>query len=131
MKSRSIILNVILWVEIIVSARVLMFTLPVLITKYTKGQYYNVTVSDWAILIVTIIAAFYFVTGIAAVLKYKGWKLFHYLGFFLTALLTVGLVKKALSMELAVSWGFFLPLLISASLAMVAISYERQAKPLI
>jgi len=130
MKSRSIVLNIVLWAEIIVAARALMFTLPVLITKYSKGQIYNILLSDWVMFAVTIIAFFYFLTGIASVLQYKGWKVFHYVGLVLTVLLTVALVSKATTLGAAVSFGFFLPLLISAVLAFAVTSYRPQAASL-
>jgi len=68
MKQRSIFLNILLWCELIISARVLMFTLPVLIAKYAKGHFSIVSLSDWTMFTLTIIAFFYFLTGLASII---------------------------------------------------------------
>jgi len=126
MKQRSIFLTILLWCELIISARLLMFTLPVLISNFAKGRFYLVSLADWTIFTLTLIAFFYFLTGLASLSGFRGWKLFHYLGVVLTAVLSFSLINKILSVYSIVSYGYYIPVVVSVFLA-CAVTFHKNA----
>jgi len=119
MKDKSIGLVILLWVELIVSARILMFTVPVLISRYFKSGATVNTPADWCVFTISLIAMFYFLVGLASLLGHKQWKLFHYGGVILTAILTAGLVSKIVLIEFTVNPFYLVPFIVSLFLAVV------------
>ena len=128
MKQRSITLHILLWCEMIVAARVLVFTLPVMIKKYSQGSAGFAGVEGWTILALTLIGLYYLATGLASVLKLRGWKLFHYLGTVLTATLIFSLAVKIAEENSSVSLFFFIPVVLSLGLSLAVLLIKDQEK---
>jgi len=113
MKKQSIGLTVLLWCEIIVSARVLLFTIPVLINKHkmANGVF---SVNDWFIIVVSMAALLYFIVGVASLGGHRFWKFFHYLATALIAILTIGIFKLVASSGASQqSFVFYVPFVVS------------------
>lgn len=116
MKSKNIFLTIVFWCEIIISARLLMFTIPVLINKYINAQFYVDQISDWNIWVLTLLGFFYFMTGLASALQFRHWKLFHYVGLVLAVILTGALLMKVVALSGVIGWVYFVPLCVAAGL---------------
>jgi len=106
-----------------------MFTIPVLITKSIKQNFYIDSMADWTIITVTIIAIYYFMTGLAALIGHKAYRFFHYLGVALTLALTAGLTAKILSVQLSVDKLYFLPVTLSFILAITVWLTREKKQP--
>jgi hypothetical protein len=117
MKSKPILLTIIFWCEIIVSARVLVFTIPVLFSSYSQGSLSLVSLEGLSVVMLTLIALYYFMTGLASVMGFRGWRLFHYLGTMLTLALVFSLIKRAVEFGVPMNAGYYIPVVISAALS--------------
>jgi len=64
--------------EVIVSARVLMFTLPVIMTQSRGLGLSPVRVDDLFLITMTFSALLYIIVGLSGLLGHKLWELLHY-----------------------------------------------------
>ena len=91
MKNLSLKMKILFGIEAIVSARILLFTIPVIISEKASAEPFPYSIEDRLILTLTYISALYLVIGISSFAGHKLWKLFHYLaagvGLFLTSYL--------------------------------------------
>lgn len=125
MKNRSVGLSLVLWCEVIISARVLLFTVPVLIGRGMSKTFSTDNSVDWFIISVTIIAVLYFCVGITAILRFSVWKLFHYVVAAIVCMLTVGIINVANALDGNLQGIYFLPLVFSAIMT-VAIALPQK-----
>jgi len=94
MQSRSIIIKILYWLEVIISARILLFTLPVLLNNLTKGHFSFSNPEDFFITTLTVLGVYYFCVGIVAILEKPAVRLLHILGLILIAGLTAVLLRN-------------------------------------
>ena len=130
MNKRSILLTIIFWAEAIIAARVLVFTMPVLVSNYARGEFNLINAHDLSVMTVTLIALYYFMTALASVLGFKGWKWFHYLGTALTIVLIFSLVKRIIEAGGSASAMIYVPIVLSCALSIfVALQKTQVQKP--
>ena len=113
MQKRPLGLTVFLWCEMIIAVRILLFTIPVLINKNLNKSFSMADISDWFLVGISFVAAFYAVTGLVSLLGFKLWKVFHYVACVLTLFLTASLMKYTASTGPSLSMGYFVPMVIS------------------
>jgi hypothetical protein len=128
MKSRSILLKIVFFAEMIIAARILVFTLPVIINAYGRGASSLAGIEGLTVITMTLIASFYFMTGLASLLGMRGWKLFHYLGSALTLVLTYSLAQKAVEFNAGMSAVFYIPVAVSLALSLFVGLDKRSAR---
>ncbi len=121
MEKKSVGLRILCWGEIVVSLRVLLFSLPVMINKNSAGSFSLDNLDDRFIGLLTLTAVLYFFVGVLAITGNKLWKAVHYLAVVLVLLFTLATVKvsgQALALE---STGYYsLPLLFSVIITVLA-----------
>ena len=113
MGKKSVGLTILCWSEIIISLRVLLFSIPVIINKNSAGSFSLSNLEDQFIGILSLTAVLYFVVGIMSIAGNKLWKAAHLLAVVLVLSFTLASVKisgQALGPENAY---FSLPLLFS------------------
>ncbi len=93
MNTLSLRLKILFGVEIIAGARVLLFTIPVIISKKTSGVAFPYSVDDWFVLVLSYASALYCIVGIAAICGHKLGKIFHYLAAIVVLFLNAFLLK--------------------------------------
>ena len=121
MKDRLLVLRILWWCEIVVALRVLLFTVPVIITKQIQDSFSPIFIDDWFVLALTLIAIFYAAVGAVSLLGHKLWRQFHYLVTVLVLLLTAGLFNRMLILNIPVRIFYFLPLIISIGITALLI----------
>ena len=113
MGEKSVGLKILCWSEIIISLRVLLFSIPVMINKHSAGSFSLSNLEDQFIGILSLTAVLYFVVGIMSLSGNKLWKAAHLLAVVLVLFATLASVKvsgQAMGSENAY---FSLPLLFS------------------
>ena len=120
MERKSVGLNILWWVEAVISLRVLLFTAPVLANKWMGKSLTVSAVDDQLILVLTITAVYYLVIGAVSIIGFAYWKVLHFLGVVFIFILTVGSFNAA-GQELA-SLGLFYysPIIFSALVTLCA-----------
>jgi len=87
---KSVGLTILWWGEAIISIRVLLFTVPVILSKYLEESFALSDLDDRFIAVMTGTALLYVIVGIVSILGFRHWKTTHYLAVILTFALTVG-----------------------------------------
>ena len=113
MDSKSLSLKIFWLAEVIFSARVLFFSLPVMISQVSLKDKPIISSDDRFIFFVTIAALIYFFIGLASLLGHKLWRLFHYLGVAVVVALTVGFLKELDGTKADIQPVYFLPALMA------------------
>lgn len=93
MKNASLTLKILYGLEAIISARVLLFTIPVIIARKTSDLTFPYSVGDWMVLVFTYCSILYLAASIAAFLGHKKTKLLHYIVALVVLLLNAFLLK--------------------------------------
>ena len=119
-ENKSVGLKILSWGETIVSARVLLFCVPVFINKILEKSLYPERVDDWFIIILTTVALLYFILGIASIMGYKLWRTFHYLTLVLVVLLTFGLLRQVAIHAVQLHWVYLSPVIFSVVVTVFA-----------
>lgn len=99
MQSRSIVIKIFYWVEVILSARILLFTLPVLLNGTTAGTFSFEKPDDWLIITLTVLGIYYLVLGVMAILGRQGIRAGHVIGLILIVGLSAVLWKEVAQTE--------------------------------
>ena len=113
MGEKSVGLKILCWSEIIISLRVLLFSIPVMINKHSAGSFSLSNLEDQFIGILSLTAVLYFVVGIMSLSGNKLWKAAHLLAVVLVLFATLASARvsgRALGLDNAY---FSLPLLFS------------------
>lgn len=79
MEKKSVGLIILLWSEIILSLRILLFTVPVMINRYSAGHLSVSNLEDQFIGLMSLTAGLYFFIGILSLAGNKLWKSAHLL----------------------------------------------------
>lgn len=113
MEKKSVGLKILCWSEIIISLRVLLFSIPVMINKHSAGSLSLSNVEDQFIGVLSLTAVLYFFVGVISIAGNKLWQAAHLLAVVLVLFFTLASVKisgHALGSQNAY---FALPLLFS------------------
>lgn len=128
MEKKSVGLTILFWSEIIISLRVLLFSLPVMINKYSAGTLSLSNIGDQFIIILSLTAVLYFVAGILAVTGNVFWKAAHILAVVLVLGGTLASAKISGQALGAENKYFVLPLLFSVMLTVLTSIMGRAKK---
>ena len=90
MPRKSVGLTIMLWVEMIIALRVMLFTIPVFINKFLEKTPVLASMDDRFILILTLTAIYYFLTGLMSLMGLRFWKILHLAAVLFTLLLMAG-----------------------------------------
>ena len=93
MDKKSVGLKILFWSEVIVSLRILLFSLPVMINKNSAGTFSVDNLDDRFIALLSLTAILYFFVGVLSIVGNKFWKSAHYLAVVLVLLFTLATVK--------------------------------------
>jgi len=118
--NKSVGLKILWWGEIIVSARILLFCIPVLINKLLEKSLHTQSVDDWFIVILTTVALVYFILGIASIMGHKLWRAFHYVTLILVIFLIIGLLRQVAVHSVAFHWAYLSPVIFSVVVTVFA-----------
>jgi hypothetical protein len=113
MEKKSVGLTILCWSEIIISLRVLLFSIPVMINKHSAGSLSASNIEDQFIGILTLTAILYFLVGLMSIMGNKFWKVAHLLAVVLVLSFTLASVKVSGQQIASQNAYFALPLLFS------------------
>jgi len=119
-QNKSVGLKILSWGEIVVSARILLFCVPVFINKILEKSLYPEKVDDWFMVILATVALLYFILGIASITGYKLWRTFHYLVLVLVVFLTFGLLRQVAIDAVQLHWVYLSPVIFSVVVTVFA-----------
>ncbi len=129
MGGNSLKLKILWWTEVIISARALMFFVPVLIDTYlTKG--FVPGLLDHLFMVVAAFAAlFYLFIGFISLLGHKLWRLFHFVGVLVVASLTAGLCHVVRQARMPVKFIYFVPVILAVMIIAGIIWGQGRSRP--
>ncbi len=102
-------LQMLWWAQVVVSARILIFLLPVMINQSQGPGIPLYSADDGFLGVATLTSLLYLLVGIMALLGNKSWKLFYYVVAFLVAALTAR-SQQLMAGQSAVNIVYLLPL---------------------
>ena len=115
MDQKTLSLKILWLAEVIISARILLFSLPVLISRLRTENPPPVSNDDRFIFFVTIAALLYLVIGLASLMDHKLWRVFHYAGAVTVGMLTANFLITLNAFKADIEPVYFLPALMSFS----------------
>ena len=95
MDTKKIFLKIVFFLEIIFSARILFFSIPVFIADLTGASSGLNSTSDRLVVFLTAVAVCYLLTGVISLIGHYTWKLLHYLSFLIVLGLSLALYQGA------------------------------------
>jgi hypothetical protein len=111
----------ILWAsEMIISLRVLLFSIPVIINQYTSHTFSLSNVDDRYMVLLSWTAVIYFMVGMVSYAGFTFWKAVHYLAVVLIGLLTFGSLDVVQRLSASPGVYYYVPFLCSIFVAMLA-----------
>lgn len=128
MEKKSISRMILLWVQMIVSARILLFTLPVIISAYAEQQISSVSYPSTLILYLAVIAGAHFLAAIFSILGKKLGTVLQYASSVLTWILTIAWVGTVIASENTPSFVDLIPALLSTGITLGVIFFTIPAK---
>lgn len=109
MNKPSVGVTILLWMEAIVSARVLLFTIPVLINKQMIELPQDAGANDWFIVLLTVTAVLYLAVGLVSIIGNKLVHVIHFLAAGAVLVMTIGLVMQSSGSANGLNVGYFIP----------------------
>ena len=94
-KNEYLALKILALSEAIISIRVLLFALPVSLSRLSMTNPPPVSGDDHFIYMLTIVSLLYFLAGVTLLLNFKLWKFFHYVAAAVVIILTAVLLKSS------------------------------------
>jgi len=125
MGQRSVGLKILWWSEMIISIRVLLFTIPVMINKYSTQNFLLSKPEDRFIAVITLAALIYFFVGTLSVAGAKIWRTIHYLAVIIIVIVTLSALKMTSDLSATMGLYYFLPFLFSVIVTMFALILGR------
>ncbi|MBZ0165917.1 MAG: hypothetical protein K8I00_03850 [Candidatus Omnitrophica bacterium] len=114
MKKSSVGTTILWWLEAIVSARVLLFTIPVLINNQMTGTTKSSGAENWFMLMITVAAVLYLFVGLMSIIGHKLAPMFHFLAAAVVLVMTIGMVMQSSGSTGGLNVGFFIPLVFAS-----------------
>ncbi len=111
MEGKSVGFKILCWSEVIISLRVLLFSMPVMINKNSAGSFSLSNLDDRYMAILTLTAILYFIAGVLAIAGNKLWRAAHVLAVVFVALAILATVKVAGQPLTPINAYYVLPLL--------------------
>ena len=120
MSKNPVGLIILWWSETIISLRVLLFSMPVMINKYSSGHFSLSNMDDRFMALLSLTALLYFVVGILSISGFKFRQGIHYAAVIVVLLLTVGSLYLSNQLVTKTDPYYFLPLLFSVVIIALA-----------
>jgi len=120
MNGKSVGLTIVWWIEVIISLRVLLFSIPVIISKSLEKSFALSDLNDRLIAVMTITAVLYCIVGITSILGLRQWKVAHYLAAILTFALTAGSLYAFDQPPATVDLNYFAPFVFATAATALA-----------
>jgi hypothetical protein len=120
MNGKSVGLIILWWSEVIISVRVLLFSIPVMISKYSAKSLSLSDPDSLFMAMITVTALVYFAVGIISISGYRFWRAAHYMAAALIILLTAGALYTTAQPPAGAGAHYFLPLLFSVIFTVLA-----------
>lgn len=123
MSSKSIGSSILSWVEIVLSARILLFTIPVLMNKQSNENINLLKlqkVDDWFIFILTILSLCFLTIGVGALLGNKLTKIFHVIVVICAGIMTFAFYRLTVDQQVPFLSIYVAPILVCIILAVLA-----------
>lgn len=128
MSKPSVGATILWWLEAIVSIRVLLFTVPVLINRQMTAIPEGAAGDDGFILMITVAAGLYLLTGLSSILGHKLGQVFHYLAVGAVLIMTVGLVIKTSGAAGGFHAGYLVPSVIAIVFTALAVVLSKNVQ---
>ena len=122
MKKQSLALSILFGIEVIVGIRILLFTIPVILSKQSQTGLFPSSLDDWMVIIGSCMAGCYCVSGVFAFLNCRLWKLLQYVSVVGVLVLTVFLLDIVSQYGASVNIIYFIPLIFSI-LCMICMAF--------
>ena len=113
-------LKVLLWVEALISLRILFLSTPLILTRVGDHTYSVLNINDWFLILLTSVCLLHFVIGIASLGEHSFWRVFHYSGAFLVVVLTFGFGHLMHYLKLSFNYFYCVPAFLSVMAALMA-----------
>ena len=128
MERKLIALKIFLWAEVIMAARVLLFSIPVLLNKTMLASFSAADMRDWLLLVITFTAVFHLMAGLTAVMRQRFWLFSHYLACVLVIALTVGLSSELAFLKKSTDVFYFYPAVTSMGIVLLVTFMNKLVK---
>jgi hypothetical protein len=129
MGGNSLKLKILWWAEVIISARALVFFVPVLIDKYLTKSFVQGLLDHLFIVVAAFAALFYLFIGIVSLLGHKFWRLFHFVGVAVVASLTAGLCDVVQRVHMPLKPVYFVPMIFAVVITLAMAPGQGKPRP--
>ncbi len=121
MGKQSLGIKVLIWTEVVVALRILLFIIPTMVNKFLVHRI-GFEVSDWFLFLLSMVSLFYLIVGVASLLGTPLWQIFHYVVTLVICCLTgIGLWKLS-SLSLPVNFYNYIPAICSIVISLFIFS---------
>ena len=127
MKGKAVGLVILWWSEVIMSLRVLLFTIPVIINKIIAENFVLSEHESRFIILLTLTALFYLLSGLTSIVGFKFWKWLHFAAAIFTGLLTLNALKG--TDQTAAGLYFYYPVVFSVIITGLAVILDKGKAP--
>jgi len=129
MNRKSVGLIIFWWSEVIISIRVLLFTMPVIINKLLAENFILADLENRFIILLTLTAIFYFLAGLTSIGGFRFWKFLHFSAAIFTILLTVSSLFVQGQIQAGAGMYYFYPVLFSIGITLLAVILGNSKYP--
>ena len=127
MKGKSVGLTILLWGEVIIALRVLLFTIPVAINNILAEDFILGDADNRYIILLTLTAVFYFLAGLTSIVGFRFWKFLHVSAAVFTLLCTLGSLNG--QGQAGTGSHYFYPIIFGGIITVIAIMLGREKTP--
>ena len=116
MKKGPMSFQIMLWAEVVIATRILLFAIPVFLHKLTAPAA-AYSVEDWFLLSLAIPSVFFVAAAVSALMKSRMWKFLHYVVVAVTAVTSVSLLMMVFRTQSPFQIYYLVPLAVAAMVA--------------
>ena len=129
MNGRAVGLIILWWSEVIISVRVLLFTIPVIINKLLAENFILSDMDNRFIILLTLTAVFYFLAGLTSIVGFRFWKFLHFSAVIFTILLTGSSLIVQGQAQAGAGLYYFYPVLFAVGITLLAVILGKSKYP--
>ncbi len=124
MKKKPMSLQIMLWAEVVVAARILLFAIPVFLHKMTT-QDTQYSINDWFLLSLAVPAGFFMVAAITSLMGNHLWRFLHYIVVALTVVISGAMIMMVFRTQSAFQIYYLTPLAVAAVVGWYLLSLNK------
>ena len=121
-------IQILSWCEIIMAARIFLFTVPVLVKNIFFRQPHIFEVYDWFIVVLTLTGLIYLLAGLTSLIGHKLQHIFHFCAFVLIAMMTYALFQRAQNYGFVFEYFYLSPAIFSVLITALFILIKSRIK---